>query len=62
MCIRDRITAIAASDVTVRQNLQVAAGGSIELYAPTVSIQGNLTARGGRVAAGNVLALSLIHI
>ncbi|CAB3890257.1 hypothetical protein LMG26846_03963 [Achromobacter insuavis] len=51
-----QITAIAGSDVTVRQNLQVAAGGSIELYAPTVSIQGDLTARGGRVAAGNVLA------
>ncbi len=51
-----QITAVASGDVTVKQGVQVAAGGLIELYAPNVSIQGDLTARGGRVAAGNVLA------
>lgn len=50
-----QVTAVAAQDVTVGQDLQVASGGLIELYAPNVSIQGDLTARGGRVAAGNVL-------
>lgn len=50
-----QITAVAAQDVTVGQDARVATGGLIELYAPNVSIQGNLTARGGRVAAGNVL-------
>ncbi|WP_238889764.1 filamentous hemagglutinin family protein [Achromobacter insuavis] len=50
-----QITAVASGDVTVRQGLSVAPGGLIELYAPNVSIQGDLTARGGRVAAGNVL-------
>ncbi|MBB1627367.1 hypothetical protein A9974_19225 [Achromobacter sp. UMC71] len=50
-----QITAVASSDVTVKRGLQVAAGGLIELYAPNVSIQGGLTARAGRVAAGNVL-------
>ncbi|WZB75710.1 hypothetical protein WJ972_05855 [Achromobacter insuavis] len=50
-----QITAVAARDVTVGQDLRVATGGLIELYAPNVSIQGDLTARGGRVAAGNVL-------
>ncbi|WP_459694689.1 hypothetical protein, partial [Achromobacter xylosoxidans] len=50
-----QVTAVAAQDLTVGQDLRVASGGLIELYAPNVSIQGDLTARGGRVAAGNVL-------
>ncbi|WP_051593715.1 filamentous haemagglutinin family protein [Achromobacter sp. DH1f] len=51
-----QITVAASDKVTVEQGLRVAAGGLIELYAPNVSIQGDLAARGGRVAAGNVVA------
>ncbi|WP_241049794.1 filamentous haemagglutinin family protein [Achromobacter xylosoxidans] len=50
-----QITAVASDTVSVRRDLAVATGGAIELYGPHVDIQADLTARGGRLAAGNVL-------
>ena len=38
----------------MKSRLRVANGGQIELYAPDVSIASDLSARSGRIAAGNV--------
>ena len=49
-----QITAVASESVLVKSRLRVANGGQIELYAPDVSIASDLSARSGRIAAGNV--------
>ena len=49
-----QITAVASESVSVKSRLRVANGGQIELYAPDVSIASDLSARSGRIAAGNV--------
>ncbi|MBP6707301.1 MAG: hemagglutinin, partial [Achromobacter sp.] len=49
-----QITAVASDSVAVKGRVQMADAGAIELYAPDVSIAADLSARGGRIAAGNV--------
>jgi filamentous hemagglutinin family protein len=50
------IIAAAKNGVTVDRALTVTAGGKIALYAPDVEVNASLTARGGSIALGNVLA------
>lgn len=45
----------AAQGINVDGTLKVADGGDITLYAPQVEVNADLTARGGRIALGNVL-------
>ncbi|ROM69682.1 hemagglutinin [Pseudomonas brassicacearum] len=45
----------AAEGIKVDGMLKVADGGDITLYAPQVDVNADLTARGGRIALGNVL-------
>ncbi|MDO7898806.1 filamentous hemagglutinin family protein [Pseudomonas citrulli] len=45
----------AAQGIDVDGTLKVADGGDITLYAPQVEVNADLTARGGRMALGNVL-------
>ncbi|SFB47423.1 filamentous hemagglutinin family N-terminal domain-containing protein [Pseudomonas sp. NFIX10] len=45
----------AAQGINVDGMLKVADGGDITLYAPQVEVNADLTARGGRIALGNVL-------
>ena len=45
----------AREGIKVEGALQVADGGDITLYAPQVEVDADLTARGGRIALGNVL-------
>lgn len=51
------IIAAANDSVTVDKALTVLPGGKIALYAPDVSVNADLTARGGAIALGNVLPL-----
>ena len=56
MAIRLGALKVAAKDqVTVDGALSVADGGDITLFGPDVEINGDLTARGGSINAGNVL-------
>ncbi|WP_433860487.1 filamentous haemagglutinin family protein [Pseudomonas thivervalensis] len=45
----------AAEGIKIDGSLNVADGGDITLYAPQVEVSADLTARGGRIALGNVL-------
>lgn len=45
----------AAEGIKIDGSLNVADGGDITLYAPQVEVNADLTARGGRIALGNVL-------
>jgi len=51
-----RILAAANDSLTVDQSLQVVPGGTIELHAPSVNVNGDLIARGGQIELGNILA------
>jgi filamentous hemagglutinin family protein len=48
----------AKSDIGVKGALQVADGGAITLYAPSVDVAAGLTAHGGTIRVGNVLRQS----
>jgi filamentous hemagglutinin family protein len=51
------ILASATENITVDSALGVTPGGKIALYAPTVQVNADLTARAGGIALGNVLDL-----